>query len=54
MYTNNINSAIFDVRKTSNIANVGIYVKQTIGRLKVLHIVKNELPISLVPLADDR
>ncbi|XP_028416844.1 uncharacterized protein LOC114541054 [Dendronephthya gigantea] len=42
-----------DVRKTSNIANVRIYVEQAIGRMKVFHILKNELPISMVPLADD-
>ena len=32
-----------DVRKTSNIANVRIYVDQAIGRRKVFHILKNEL-----------
>ena len=42
-----------DVRKTSNIANVRIYVEQAIGRMKVFHILKNELPISLLPLVDD-
>ena len=42
-----------DVRKTSNIANVRIYVEQAIGRMKVFHILKNELPINLIPLADD-
>ncbi|CAH3022025.1 unnamed protein product [Porites evermanni] len=39
--------------KTSNIANVRIYVEQAIGRLKVFLLLKNELPISLLPLADD-
>ena len=34
-----------DVRKTSNIANVRIYVEQAIGRMKVFHILKNELSI---------
>ena len=42
-----------DVRETSNIANVRIYVEQAIGRLKVFRLLKNELPISLLPLADD-
>ena len=42
-----------DVRETSNIANVRIYVEQAIGRLKVFLLLKNELPISLLPLADD-
>ena len=42
-----------DVRKTSNIANVRIYVEQAIGRMKVFHILKNELPINLIPLVDD-
>ena len=42
-----------DVRKTSSIANVRIYVEQAIGRMKVFHILKHELPVSLLPLADD-
>ena len=42
-----------DVRETSNIANVRIYVEQAIGRLKVFLLLKNELPITLLPLADD-
>ena len=42
-----------DVRKTSNIANVRIYVEQAIGRVKWFHILKNELPITLLPLVDD-
>ena len=42
-----------DVRKTSNIANVRIYVEQAIGRMNVFHILKNELLINLIPLADD-
>ena len=42
-----------DVRKTSSIANVRIYVQQAIGRMKVFHVLKHELPISLLPLADD-
>jgi hypothetical protein len=42
-----------EVRKTSSIANVRIYVEQAIGRMKVFHILKHELPVSLLPLADD-
>ena len=42
----------WDVRETSNIANVQIYVEQAIGRLKVF-LLKNELPITLLTLADD-
>ena len=42
-----------DVKETSNIANVRIYVEQAIGRLKVFLLLKNELPITLLPLADD-
>ena len=41
-----------DVRETSNIANVRIYMEQAIGQIKVF-LLKNELPISLLPLADD-
>ena len=42
-----------DARGTSNIANVRIYVEQAIGRLKFFLLLKIELPISLLPLADD-
>ena len=42
-----------DVIKTSNIANVGMYVEQAIGRVRRFHILKNELPITLLPLVDD-
>ena len=42
-----------DVRETSNIANVRIYVEQAIRRLKVFLLLKNELPITLLPMADD-
>ena len=41
-----------DVRETSNISCVRIYVEKAIRRLKVF-LLKNELPISLLPLADD-
>ncbi|KAL9987027.1 hypothetical protein ACROYT_G001261 [Oculina patagonica] len=39
-----------DVKETSNIANVRIYVAQAIGLLKVFLLLKNELPITLLPL----
>lgn len=42
-----------DVRKTSSIANVRIYVEEAIGRMRVFHILKHELPIHLLSLADD-
>ena len=42
-----------DVRKTSRIANMRIYVEQAIGRMRVFHILKHELPIYLLSLADD-
>ena len=42
-----------DVRKTSSIANVRIYVEQAIGRMNVFQILKHELPISLLPLVHD-
>ena len=34
-----------EVRNTSQIANVGIYVEQAIGRLKQFRISKNVLPL---------
>ena len=42
-----------DVRKTSSIANVRLYVEQAISRMRVFHILKHELPIHLLSLADD-
>jgi len=42
-----------DVRKTSNIANVRIYVEQAIGRLKVFRIFKHELPLTQLQVVDD-
>ena len=42
-----------DVRKTSSIANVRIYVEQAIGRMKNFNILKHEIPINLLPLSDD-
>lgn len=42
-----------DVKETSRIANVRIYVEQAIGRLKNYKILKDELPITCLPLCDD-
>jgi len=37
-----------DVQKTRTIANLRIFVEQTIRRLKTFRIIKNEMPISLI------
>ena len=42
-----------DVSETSKIANVRIYVEQAIGRLKTFRILKNEIPVSCLPVCDD-
>ena len=42
-----------DVQDTSRIANVRIYVEQAIRRIKTFGILNRELPITLLPLADD-
>ena len=42
-----------DVKETSRIANVRIYVEQAIGRLKHFKMLKDELPITCLPLCDD-
>ncbi|KAK6167374.1 hypothetical protein SNE40_021418 [Patella caerulea] len=42
-----------DVKETSRIANVRIYVEQAIGRLKTFRILKNEIPINCLPVCDD-
>lgn len=42
-----------DVRKTSSIANVRIRVEQAIRCVKTFKILKHELPITLVPQADN-
>ena len=41
-----------DVKKTSSIANVRIYVEQAIERMKNFNILKHELPITLLSLSD--
>ena len=42
-----------DVKDTSRIANVRIYVQQAIGRMKHYKILRDELPITCLPLCDD-
>lgn len=42
-----------DVRQTSQIANVRIHVERAIRRIKVFRILKQEMPVSVLPLADD-
>jgi len=49
----NIQMSGADVKETSLIANVRIYVEQAIRRIKYFEILKRELPITLLPLADD-
>jgi hypothetical protein len=41
------------VRETSKMANVRIYVEQAIGRLKNFRILKNEVPITCLPVIND-
>lgn len=41
------------VRETSTIGNIRIYVEQAIGRLKYYNIIKHELPLNCLPLCDD-
>ena len=42
-----------DVKETSQIANVRIHVERAIRRIKVFRILKQEMPVSLIPLADN-
>ena len=42
-----------DIKATSKIANVRIYVEQAIKRMKDFRILKNEIPINILPLIDD-
>ena len=42
-----------EVKETSRIANVRIYVEQAIKRMKEFRIIKNELPVLLLPVIDD-
>ena len=42
-----------DVKNTSNIANVRIFVEQAIKRMKEFHILKTKQPILYLPVFDD-
>ena len=42
-----------EVKETSRIANVRIYVEQAIKGMKEFRIIKNELPVLLLPVIDD-
>ena len=42
-----------EVKETSRIANVRIYVEQAIKQMKEFRIIKNELPVLLLPVIDD-
>ena len=42
-----------DVMRTKKVANARIHVERAIGRMKWFVILKNVIPISLVPLIDD-
>ena len=42
-----------DVKETSQIANVRIHVERAIRRIKIFRILKQEMPLCIVPLADD-
>ena len=41
------------VSETSKLANVRFYAEQAIGRIKCFRILKDELPITYLPLYDD-
>ena len=41
------------VKETSRIGNIRIYVEQAIGRLKNYNIIKHELPMNCLPLCND-
>ena len=49
----NIQMSKNDVNATSKIANVRIYVEQVIKRMKDFRILKNEIPINILPLTDN-
>ena len=42
-----------NVKKTKEIANARIHVERAIGRMKHFSILKNRLPITIVPLIDE-
>ena len=39
--------------KTKDIANLRIHVERAINRIKTFRILKNTIPLTLIPLADD-
>jgi hypothetical protein len=49
----NIAMSSGDVSEISKITNVRIYVEQAIGRLQTFLFLKNEIPISCLPVCDD-
>ena len=49
----NLQMSSKEVKTTSTIANVRIYVEQAMKRIIHFFILKRELPISLLPLIDD-
>ena len=42
-----------DIRQTSKVANVGIFVDKAIARMKWFRILKTQLPLLQMPLLDD-
>nr|XP_047129540.1 uncharacterized protein LOC124809473 [Hydra vulgaris] len=44
---------LFEVKKTSSTAKIRIPVEQIIGRLKTFRLISNELPLTLLPHAND-
>eukprot|EP00112_Aurelia_sp_Birch-Aquarium-sp1_P002531 Seg128.5 transcript_id=Seg128.5/GoldUCD/mRNA.D3Y31 product="Protein ALP1-like" protein_id=Seg128.5/GoldUCD/D3Y31 len=42
-----------NVKKTSRVANARIYVENAIGRMKQFRILKMEIPVTLIPIAND-
>ena len=48
----NLQMATKEVKTTSKIANVHIYIEQAINRIKHFPILKREIPIRLLPLID--
>ena len=49
----NIQMSKNDVKATSKITNVRIYVEQAIKQMKNFRILNNEMPINTLPLIDD-
>jgi hypothetical protein len=49
----NLTMSIGDVSETSKIANARIYFEQAIEGLNTFRFLKNEIPISCLPVCDD-